>query len=198
MKEVLLIGSGNKDKTAELAGLLAGLPWEIKCLADFPQIPEPTEDGDTLEANALKKARYYGSRFDVSCVADDSGLSVDALDGGPGVLSARYAGATCTYADNNAKLLEALEGVAEQDRAARFVCCAAFVDRAGESHIAIGTVEGRIAIKPRGNNGFGYDPLFIPDGHDKTFGELDKRMKQHISHRARAFRELRAYLESLR
>ena len=195
----LLIGSGNRDKAAELAELLAGLPWEVKSLADFPTVPEPVEDGMTFEANALKKARYFCRRFNVPCVADDSGLQVDALDGAPGVFSARYAGEECTYADNNAKLLSALKDVPKEKRTARFVCCAAYVDPQRRTQVEMGVVEGRIALENRGDNGFGYDPLFIPDDADgRTFAEMSTAEKQAISHRGRAFRKIRDYLESLK
>ncbi len=198
MDRVLLIGSGNRDKAAELAELLVGLPWAVRGLNDFPAIDEPEEDGDTFEENALKKARHYSQAFQVCCVADDSGLQVDALGGAPGVYSARYAGPNGAYADNNAKLLAALKDVPEEKRTARFVCCAAFVSPDGTTHSVFGKVEGRIALSPRGTNGFGYDPLFIPEEMALTFGELNGDAKHAISHRGRAFRQLRAFLETLR
>ncbi len=196
--ESLLLGTGNRDKAAEVAEWLKGLPWVVKSLADFPTAPEPVEDGDTFEANALKKALYYAERFNVLCVADDSGLVVDALDGAPGVYSARYAGEACSYADNNAKLLRALEGTAESQRTARFMCCAAIAPPGQEPHVELGTIEGRIGLSCRGANGFGYDPLFIPEGSDRTFAEMSRAEKQAISHRGRAFLKVRAYLQTLR
>jgi len=197
MAEVLLIGSGNRDKAAELARLLPGLPWEVKCLNDFPPADEPAEDGETFEANAAIKARFYGAHFGVACVADDSGLVVDALEGAPGVHSARYAGEGCSYADNNRKLLEALNGVPWHERTARFCCCAAFAPRGGGPvHVAHGICEGYIAIAPAGDKGFGYDPLFVPKGEERTFAEISPDEKHAISHRGRAFASLRAYLEN--
>lgn len=193
----LLIGSGNLDKAAELAELLADLPWNVKTLRDYPECPEPKEDGNSFEENALKKAACYGARFSVDCVADDSGLVVDALDGAPGIYSARYAGPGCTYADNNAKLLKELEGVPIERRTARFICCAALVRTDAGYHTEIGTVEGHIALEPRGEQGFGYDPVFVPRGHDRTFGEMDPAGKHGMSHRGAAFRQMCAYLESL-
>jgi XTP/dITP diphosphohydrolase len=195
-ERVLLIGSGNRDKAAELAELLDGLPWVVRSLRDYDPVEEPEEDGATFAENALKKARYYGERFGVACVADDSGLVVDALDGAPGVYSARYAGEDCTYADNNAKLLRALDGVPPDRRTARFVCCAAVVFEDETVRLETGTVEGRIADACRGERGFGYDPLFIPQGHDRTFAEITPAEKHAISHRGRAFRQVRAYLET--
>lgn len=133
----------------------------------------------------------------MACVADDSGIEVDALDGAPGVCSARYAGEDCTYDDNNRKLLAALESVSNEGRGARFVCCAAFVDDTGASHVELGTVEGVVARECRGTHGFGYDPVFAPRGHEKTFGEMDPEEKSGMSHRGEAFRKMSAYLSQL-
>lgn len=188
MSRVLLIGSGNRDKTRELEALLAAATWEVKNLRDFPDVDEPEEDADTFEGNALLKARYYGDHFGVACVADDSGIVVDALDGAPGVYSARYAGEGCTYEANNAKLLGELADAS--DRTARFVCCAAFRDVNGEMFTETGVCEGAVALKPCGRNGFGYDPIFIPEGHCESFGELSPDIKHAISHRGKAFRAL--------
>jgi XTP/dITP diphosphohydrolase len=195
-KKPLLIGSGNRDKAQELADLLAGLSWEVLSLADVEPVDEPEETGATFADNALLKARFYAERFGMACVADDSGLEVDHLDGAPGVYSARYAGDGCTYADNNRKLLAALEGVPSAQRTARFVCCAAFVAD-GIEHTEHGTCEGRITEENRGGNGFGYDPIFIPTGHTRTFGEMTVPEKQALSHRGHAFRQIRRYLETL-
>ena len=196
MNKPLLLGTNNRHKAEELSQILAGLPWEIKILRDYPQVPEVEEDGRTFEENALKKARYYGEQFGVTCVADDSGLVVDALDGAPGIYSARYAGEDCSYEDNNRKLLAELAAVPDADRTARFVCCAAVVFPDGREHVEIGVVEGRIGRECRGDKGFGYDPLFIPDGYDRYFAELEPEEKHAISHRGRAFRKLRDFLES--
>ncbi len=197
MRNTLLIGSGNLKKAAEIADLLDGLPWIVKSLADFPPVREPEETGTAFEENALLKARYYSKLFHVATAADDSGLVVDALDGAPGVQSARYAGEQCDDAANNAKLLAALADVPAERRIARFVCCAAIAFPEGQSHVEMGTVEGRIAPEPRGSRGFGYDPLFIPEGYTLTFGELDPEIKRAISHRARAMHRLRDYVRSL-
>ncbi len=197
MDRVLLIGSNNRDKAQEIHALLGDSPWDVRSLADLTPVPEPEETEATFKGNALLKARYYAERFEVACVADDSGLEVDALDGAPGVYSARYAGENCTYADNNRKLLAALERVPEEGRQARFVCMAAFVDEEGGEHVERGTVEGVIAPECRGEYGFGYDPLFIPDGLDRSFGELTPEAKADVSHRGRAFRKLCDYLWSL-
>ena len=197
MDNVLLIGSNNKDKAREIRSLLEDSPWDVKSLSDFEPVSEPEETEATCEGNALLKARYYAEHFGVACVADDSGLEVDALDGAPGVYSARYAGEGCSYADNNRKLLAALEGLPAERRHARFACVAAFVDGEGGEHVEQGTVEGVIAPECLGEYGFGYDPLFIPDGFDCTFGELAPEAKAEVSHRGLAFRKLCDYLASL-
>ena len=198
MSEVLLIGSGNRDKAAELARLLDGLPWAVKGLGDFAPVEEPEETEESFEGNALLKARYYRGCHGVACVADDSGLEVDALDGAPGVYSARYAGPGCTYADNNRKLLGALAEVPEEARTARFVCCAAYVGLDGVEHTFRGTIEGVIAEVSRGENGFGYDPVFVPEADVRTFAEMSREEKQAMSHRGRAFRAFRTWLEGRR
>ena len=197
MSDTLLIGTGNAGKEAELALLLEGLPWAVRGLAEFPSVAAPAEDGDTFEANAVSKARYFLECFGVACVADDSGLEVEALGGAPGVYSARYSGEHATDITNNAKLLAALDGRPDSERGARFVCCIAFARPGHEVHVEIGTVEGRVAFAPRGPRGFGYDPLFIPEGHARTFAEMTPAEKLAISHRGRALRKLRRYLESL-
>lgn len=198
MADPLAIGTRNAGKVRELTLLLAGLPWTIKGLGDLPPVPDPEEDGDTFEANAIKKAAYFSTCFGMAAVADDSGLVVDALNGEPGVHSARYAGDNASDADRNTKLLAALAGVPEAQRTARFVCCAAFARPGGTPHIEMGVVEGSLLFAPRGHDGFGYDPLFVPEGYARTFGELSPHDKMAVSHRGRAFGKLRAYLESLR
>ena len=201
MAEILLIGSGNRGKAAELAGLLEGMPWEVRCLADYAPaaapVPPSVEDGLTFEENAVKKAVYFSKVFGVACLADDSGLLVDAIGGAPGIYSARYSGPEADDKANNAKLLAELEGVAEAERTARFVCYAAFVRPGEPPHVESGVVEGRIGFRPRGAGGFGYDPLFIPEGHTRTFGEMAPAEKKHISHRGRALQKMRSYLERL-
>ncbi|MBN2311128.1 MAG: RdgB/HAM1 family non-canonical purine NTP pyrophosphatase [Candidatus Hydrogenedentes bacterium] len=197
MRDALLLATGNRHKVAEIQQILQGLSLAIACLADFPPIDAPVEDGHTFEENARKKAVYYSRHLRARCIAEDSGLVVDALNGAPGVFSARYAGPGATDDKNNAKLLDALAGVPKSQRTARYVCCAVLAGPAGILHTETGTVEGCIALAPRGTNGFGYDPLFIPEGHTRTFGELDPAVKQAISHRADAFHKFRAYLESV-
>jgi non-canonical purine NTP pyrophosphatase (RdgB/HAM1 family) len=198
LAETLLIGSGNTHKATELAVLLRGLPWTVKSLKDFPEIAEPEETGATFEDNALLKARYYSRQFEVVCVADDSGLCVDALDGAPGVYSARFAGPGCSYEDNNKKLRRLMEPVSWFERTARFVCCAALAGPGVKEFVAEGGIEGHIAVEPFGKNGFGYDPLFVPEGYEETFAEMSADKKNQISHRALAFAKMKQHLASLR
>lgn len=195
MLDTLVIATGNDDKRRELADLLDGLPYEVRSLKSYPPVEEPEETGETFEENALLKARYYAARLGVCVVADDSGLCVDALGGAPGVYSARYAGPGCTYADNNEKLLAALAPFLWHERTARFVCCAAYADPAGNTQVVRGTCEGRISMEAFGDNGFGYDPVFVPDRHERTFGEMKPAEKHRLSHRGDAFRKLRTFLE---
>lgn len=196
MTKVLLIGSGNRDKAAELRQLLADSPWTLKALSDFPAIEEPEEVGETFEENALAKADYYSAHFDLPCVADDSGLEVAALEGAPGIYSARYAGLECSYDDNNQKVLARLSNLNGSQRSARFVCCAAYVEPGGARHTEHGFVEGVMAESCRGRHGFGYDPLFVPAGYDQTFAEMAPSEKHKLSHRGRAFALMVAYLQA--
>jgi XTP/dITP diphosphohydrolase len=193
----LLIATGNAGKVRELSQLLAGLPLRPRLLSDFAGIPEAEETGATFAENATIKALHYSAHSGLLTLSDDSGLAVDALGGAPGVYSARYAGAQATYPERMARLLGELESAGGDERRARFVCVIAVADpSAGSVHTFEGVCEGRIAGEPRGTGGFGYDPLFIPEGHDRTFGELPAEVKHSLSHRARALagavRHLRA------
>lgn len=186
----LLLCTGNPGKTAELRALL---PEGIQ-LVSLGEVGLPNdlpETGDTLKDNALQKARFAHERTGMTCVADDTGLEVDALDGAPGVYSARYAGETRDAAANMAKLLEALTG--RTDRRARFRTVLALVTSEGE-HCFEGTVEGDIALVGKGSKGFGYDPIFIPEGYSQSFAELDPATKNSMSHRGRAVEKLITYL----
>jgi non-canonical purine NTP pyrophosphatase (RdgB/HAM1 family) len=191
----LLIATQNAHKVGEIQRFLAELSIPIESLTDYPAVDAPDEDQTTFEGNALLKARYYSEHFNMPCVADDSGLAVDALEGAPGVYSARYAGETATDDENNQKLLRMMEGVPDDCRSARFVCCAALVTPAVVEHVVRGTVEGRIAHECSGSNGFGYDVLFVPEGYDETFGVLDPSVKAGFSHRAKAFGLIKQFLE---
>lgn len=191
----LLIATHNAGKIRELTALLSPLPLRLRHLSEFPRIAEVEETGETFAENALLKARAYSRETNLWTLADDSGLAVDALGGAPGVLSARYAGANATDEQRNARLLAELMQTDDEGRTARFICAIALHDpAAGTTEIFEGTCEGHIAKHPRGRNGFGYDPLFVPDGYAHTFGELSEAVKQEISHRSRALAAVRVYL----
>lgn len=180
----LLIATRNPHKLEEIRAILV-LPGLILVGAeDVPGLPDVEEDAATFEGNALKKARTLGQISGLWTLADDSGLEVAALGGAPGVYSARYAGPDANYAANNAKLLAELAGVA--DRRAQFRCVIALRAPDQREWTEQGVCTGRIIHAKRGGNGFGYDPLFMPDGRDQTFAELPADVKNHISHRARA------------
>lgn len=192
----LLVATRNKHKLEEIRQIFA-LPGLALLAADeVAGLPEDVvEDADTFEGNALKKARELCAASGLWTLADDSGLEVVALDNAPGVLSARYAGEPCSYPANNAKLLSALEGIA--DRRARFRCVIALCAPDGRAWTVEGRCEGNIIEAPRGSNGFGYDPLFVPEGHAQTFAELDSETKNALSHRGNALRRAAAEWGSL-
>lgn len=197
MKTRLVIATFNRNKARELYTILQTLPLELKALSDFSGAAAVVEDGETIQENALKKARSAANFTGCWALADDTGLEVDALGGAPGVRSARYAGAACSYADNNARLLSEIAGVAGNLRTARFVCVIALVSPAGEERLARGTLEGRIISAPRGLNGFGYDPLFEVEGSGHTLAEIPAAAKNELSHRARALRSIWPELKRL-
>lgn len=182
----LVIASRNEHKVEELRQLLADLTIDVLSLRDFPHAPEVEEDGDTFEANALKKARIIAQYTNQAVLADDSGLEVDALGGQPGVHSARFAGECASDKENNAKLLRQMEGVSPIDRTARFRCAIALVSPSGDERLVEGVCPGVIIDKPQGSGGFGYDPLFMVPHLGKTFAELSGDEKNSISHRGKA------------
>ena len=193
----VLIASNNAHKATEIAEALDFPGWEFKTLKQVGVSSDPAEDAETFLGNARIKAHAaQQASGGMPVLADDSGLEVDALDGAPGVHSARYAGEPCDDAANNAKLLDALSDVADEARTARFVCQLVFLDENGNEVDARGTVEGRIAHEAHGENGFGYDPLFLPEvfGFERSLGEAKPEEKNAISHRGNALRELRAKL----
>lgn len=192
----LVVATRNKGKIVEITALLSGVVERISCAADFDGFSETVEDGATFEENALKKAREAAGFTGLPALADDSGLVVDALNGRPGVFSARFAGIGAGDAANNARLLEECRGIPDEQRQAAFVCVLAFVTPAGDEHIFSGRVAGRILSGARGEGGFGYDPLFLVDGFGRSMAELTLAEKNGISHRARAFRKFRDYLEN--
>jgi XTP/dITP diphosphohydrolase len=193
----LVLATGNADKVREIKAILGDLPVELMSLADFPEVEPAAEDGITFEENAIKKALHVFNATGLPALADDSGLEVDALDGKPGVHSARFAGEGASYADNNRKLLDLLSGVPDDDRAARFVCVAVLVTPKGKLVMQRGEVKGRIIDHPRGEGGFGYDPVFYLRHEKKTMAELDEAQKNRISHRANALEGIRPFIISL-
>lgn len=191
----IVAATSNKGKIVELANLLEGSRFEVIGLDSFAPIAEPEEDGITFAENAAIKAGFYARHTLCWALADDSGLIVDALGGAPGVFSARYGGAAATDADRIKKLLTEIDRTNDDIRSARFACAIAVADPDGRVRFAAeGFCEGRIAREPAGVGGFGYDPVFVPDGHSRTFGELDLEVKQRISHRSRAMAKIIPYL----
>ncbi|MDR3632696.1 MAG: RdgB/HAM1 family non-canonical purine NTP pyrophosphatase [Isosphaeraceae bacterium] len=202
----LILGTRNRKKGGELAELIAP-PWEpnprlarlaVQTLDAFPEMPEVDEDADTFAGNARKKASETARVLGRWVLADDSGLAVDALDGAPGVFSARFAGTHGDDEANNRKVLELLASVPDERRGAAFVCALALADPEGNIRLeAAGACRGRITRERRGPGGFGYDPLFLIPEYHRTFGELSPLVKHQLSHRARAFAHLRPELDRL-
>lgn len=192
---ILLLGTKNAGKIRELKVLLSDLPGVSFLTFNERPFSAVEETGDTFEENALLKARAICAETGLPVLAEDSGLEVDALDGAPGVYSARYSGEPVDYARNNALLLENLAGVV--DRRARFVDVAVLRFPDGREYVRRGILTGRIATAPSGEGGFGYDPLFIPDGYDRTLAELGEEEKNRISHRARAIAAIKEVLRPL-
>ncbi len=194
----VVVATRNKGKLREIVPLLSGLALDLATIDELAPEAELREDGVTFEENALAKARQAAQATGLPAIADDSGLEVDALDGAPGVWSARYAGPGADDAQNNAKLLEALRGVPPTRRGARFRCVAAFVDPGrGIELVRDGACAGEILDGPRGTDGFGYDPLFLVPAVGRTMAELPLDEKNRLSHRAAAFRALAAALGGL-
>ena len=175
--------------------MLHGLPVQPATLKDFPHVPEAIEDGHTLEENAAKKAVTCAISSGLWSLADDTGLEVEVLQGAPGVYSARYAGPRGNYKANNRKLLEELRGLPSNERRAVFRCVMALASPEGQVTLEEGRLDGFIAEKPRGKNGFGYDPLFIVESRGKTLAELSPEEKNDLSHRANALRRMRRRIE---
>jgi XTP/dITP diphosphohydrolase len=193
----LVVATTNRGKLKEIAQLLAGAPVELLTLADFPAIAAPEETGRTFAANARLKALYYAHHTDELTVAEDSGLEIDALDGAPGIESARFGGADSTYPEKFALLYDALRLRKVSGSPARFVCALALASDGQVVFESRGTVEGQIAPEPRGTGGFGYDPIFYYPLFGCTLAEASAAQKAAVSHRGEAFRRLGAYLTTL-
>jgi XTP/dITP diphosphohydrolase len=190
----LLVATRNRDKLKEIGAILSDLKLDIVSPWDIPGLADIIEDGATIRDNAIKKAVETAKAAKMLTLADDTGLEVDALNGEPGVRSARFAGDDVSYHENNKKLLASLQGVAMEKRSARFRCVAAIADENGLVDAVEGICNGAIIAEERGGGGFGYDPLFIPDGQVKTFAELSLEVKNRISHRAKALQKAWAVL----
>ncbi len=186
----LVIATRNAHKLEEIQAIFDFNKLEVQSAFDFSELPDVVENGDTLEANAEKKATEIAKATGCWSMADDSGLEVTALNGAPGVYSARYAGEQCSYSDNNTKLLQELAD--KDDRSACFRTVVALSDPSGNVRRVAGKCPGQIIEELRGNNGFGYDPLFVPDGYTETFAQLDSSVKNKISHRAHALQNAHA------
>ena len=195
MAASLLVGTNNSGKFDEIRTILEDLPVRLHSLKEFGNTRTAEEPGDTYEENAIAKAQQYSAATGLWTLADDSGLEVEALGGAPGIFSARYAGAGASDHDRRVLLLSELSKISGSKRGARFVCVVALVDQNQNLiNISEGICNGRISATPRGTAGFGYDPIFVPEGYDQTFAELDPSIKNLISHRARALLAMKDFL----
>ena len=201
----LLLGTRNSGKLREIEIILGDIPWRMRSLREFANVDVATEDHDTYSGNAIAKAQFYARETGLCALADDSGLEVEALGGAPGVYSARYAGAGASDAAQRTLLLSELARIEElsvsapANRRARFVCVVAIATPDGRVlNVSEGVCTGTITFEQRGEGGFGYDPLFVPDGFNQTFAELPDSTKNQISHRARALLKTREFLISNR
>lgn len=190
----VVLATANPGKIAEIVQIMAGLPITFVTKDRMPPWPDIVESGQTYLENALIKAHALVDFSGMAAMADDSGIEIDALDGAPGVRSARFAGPRATDSQNNLRMAYLLREVPPEQRTARYRCSAVLVTPEGLGYEAEGTLEGRIAMTPRGENGFGYDPWFVPDGEEQTLGQLSAEFKHGISHRGKAFRTLAALL----
>ncbi|MEW6108162.1 MAG: XTP/dITP diphosphatase, partial [Nitrospirota bacterium] len=193
----IVLATRNRKKVEEIRRMFTGFHIRFLGLDSFPDCPEVAEDGKTFRANAVKKAVNISRNTGHPAIADDSGLEVKALGGEPGVFSARYAGEGADDQKNVKKLLQKMKNIKDEDRSARFVCCIAFALPDGKVKTFTGYVRGMIGKRQKGFNGFGYDPVFYPVGHNKTFAEMTDTEKDALSHRGRALRKLHKYLINL-
>ena len=192
----LLVATTNRDKVREIRSLLAGAPVELVTLNDLPPVNEPEETGETFQDNARLKARYYAAHSGMLTVAEDSGLVIDALDGEPGVQSARFLRPDASYPERFAAIFERLARRADRPRTARFVCALAVIDGREIAFETTGTVEGLIAQAPAGTGGFGYDPIFHYPPYNATLAEVGEREKLAVAHRGQAFRALAKWIST--
>ncbi len=191
----IIFATGNKDKMKEIRAILADLGMEILSMKEAGLTADITEDGVTFEENAEIKARAIAGLCRDIVLADDSGLEIDALGGEPGIYSARYLGEDTSYRVKNKNLIDRLEGIPDEKRTARFVCVIAAVFPDGSSEVVRGVIEGRIGYEERGNNGFGYDPIFIAPEYGCTTAELSEEQKNRISHRGKALEMMKIIIK---
>jgi len=197
MRKELVISTRNEKKFKEIERLFEDLKIKILFLRDFSDMPDVVEDGETFEDNAVKKALTISRLVDKPVLADDSGLEVKTLDNKPGVYSSRYAGPEKDDRKNCVKLLKALKGKDKDERQARFRCVIAIAEKGKVLNTIEGVCKGHIGTKAEGETGFGYDPLFIPEGYDKTFAQLGPEAKDRLSHRGKALKEAKKFILSL-
>ena len=190
MKQIVL-ATNNPHKISEMSAIISDIDLQILSANDFSDFPHVEESGETLEANAILKAKSVWGQYHIPCLADDTGLEVEYLNGAPGVIPARFAGPGCSYDDNNRKLLGLLRNVPEEQRKARFRTVIAFIDGRGSVQWVDGILDGAIATERRGTFGFGYDPIFIVEGTGKTLAEFQPEEKNRLSHRSRALAKIR-------
>jgi XTP/dITP diphosphohydrolase len=195
MFNLVVLATGNQNKVKEFKGLLSEFPIEVRCLADFGPLPEVIENGQTFDDNAYKKAFHTARVLGIPAIADDSGIVVEALGGRPGVRSARFAGENATDAENCAKLLQEMKGV--KNRKASFVCVLSIAVPAGPALTYEASCEGIILDNPRGNNGFGYDPIFYYEPLKKSFAELSIEEKNQVSHRGKVLTEVKSEFDKI-
>ncbi len=193
----IVLATRNRKKVQEIKRITEGMPITIFTIDDFPGCPDVQEDGTTFEENAMKKATVVSQYTGKPALADDSGLEVEALGGAPGTFSARYAGDDADDGKNVAKLLQEMLTVPEAERGARFVCCIVLAYPDGGTHTFWGYSEGRIGRELKGENGFGYDPVFYPAGHIRTFAEMNDGQKDALSHRGEALKNFSNYLKNI-
>jgi XTP/dITP diphosphohydrolase len=194
LPQKILIATRNQGKVRELRDLVKDFPIEFLSMTEFPDAADVEEDGETFEENAMKKARTLALATGLVTLADDSGLCIDALNGRPGVLSARYAGEAASDEEKCISILEEMLEVPDSERTARFVCVLALVDPNGEERIFRGACEGRIIRELKGSQGFGYDPIFLYEEEGLTFAEMDRQSKNLVSHRGMALRQFSEHL----
>lgn len=196
--KTLLIGSRNEGKQEEIRNHFEDVFQEIETPQELDVDLDPEETGDSFRENARMKARSYHEETGLVSLSDDSGLCVPALGGDPGIHSARYAGEDATDAQNNHKLMTEMENVPMEGRTARFVCVMVLTWSDGMDLVSTGECQGYITAEPRGSGGFGYDPLFLPEGRDQTFAQMSKEQKNQISHRARAIRNMKEFFDEIK